>query len=104
MIEVAMGYRDLRNWREYHERVEALQRAGLVFGVDNVSTTPRWLANITRTVTDHERATVLLVKVGDGDWRPLVVTDLATYEQLTHSGYESTVNEELTDPKPEQEC
>ncbi len=103
MIEVSLGYKTLRNWRELHERVEALQRTGAVFGVDAISLPARWLANVVTTVTAAGVPTVLLVKVGDEDWRPIVVAPLATFEGLTtHNGYESSQVE--ADQESEQPC
>jgi hypothetical protein len=82
MIEVALGYKTLRNWREWHESVEALQRSGAVLSVEAVTTPAKWLANVVQTVSEGKASTVLLVKVGDGDWRPVVMTPLSEFARL----------------------
>lgn len=82
MIEVALGYKTLRNWRELHERVEALQRSGAVLTVEAVTTPAKWLANVVQTVSAAQAATVLLVKVGEGDWQPVVITPFSAFARL----------------------
>ncbi len=81
MIEVAMGYHTLENYRALHDRIEALQREGQVVDVIYRRDPPAWLLNVSKVATDAGAAVVITIKGLDPEGA-VAVMPFALFEKL----------------------
>ena len=79
MIEVALGYHTLDNYRALHDRVSELGTG--VAEVVYRSAPPDWLLKMVNTVTEYDAAVVIVIKDVPPE-RTMAMIPFALYERL----------------------